>query len=156
MVFHQCFHFFFAQSPGSSYPFYLHIGTGRCDVRIQSGGTGRYHFCRHLRTFQVRMVQQKGVYPGLDFFQVAFIGYPFVAAGRAGAVVTVTCTGRSSPKINILGKPLSDVGYPHYFSVQANGFDIATLTRRGELGIRPQDQHITYGQKHTKNKSEFY
>ncbi len=25
MVFHQCFHFFFAQSPGSSYPFYLHI-----------------------------------------------------------------------------------------------------------------------------------
>lgn len=59
------------------------------------------------------------------------------------------------PKINILGKPLSDVGYPHYFSVQANGFDIATLTRRGELGIRPQDQHITYGQKHTKTRVSF-
>ena len=158
MVFHQCFHFFFFRSnPLAVSLTRFCVGDGaRCDVRNRCGGTGRYHFLQappHVsgtdgaaKRCSIRASTSSGSFHWLP---LCCCRPSWCRRNRH------TLPGRSSPKINILGKPLSDVGYPHYFPVRLT---VSTLPPSPGAAnwAYAQDQHITYGQKHTKNESEFY
>ena len=117
--------------------FHLYISTGGSDIRIKTGSTGGYHFCRNVFTVQIRMVYEESSDTGFYFRKIFFVGRAFVATGRTGSIVTVTGMGRTAPEINILRELLPDIGGAYPAPVQNQGFRISSA-RAGSQSEYPQ------------------
>ena len=146
------FHLIFSQSTCLCHSLYLHICTLRSNIRVETGGTRRYHLRRNIFTAQIGMMYKERIDTRFHFSQIFGIRGSFVAAGRTRSIITVSGTRRTSPEINIFCKHLTDIGRTHHFSIQCGNFSIS-LIRSCHLCKQPQNKNIEYGEKDTENKS---
>ena len=72
------------------------------------------------------------------------------ATCRAACIITVTGTGRPSPKINVLRKHLPHVGSAHCLAVQGQYFGI-TFIRPCKLCEYPQYKDIEHGKEYAES-----
>ena len=95
-------------------------------------------------------MQQECIYTRFHFRKVFFVCRAFIATCRAACIITVTGTGRSSPKINVFRKHLPYIGSTHCLTVQGQYLGTAFI-RPCKLCEYPQYKNIEHGKEYAES-----